>query len=88
LGAKYILGGKICVFNICLKQIFLKKKTILGHKKYFGRTGPEFPFVATGQGVEPVQLSQIAQNREVFRVLLGWCPSDLPRETAGMKINE
>jgi len=38
--------------------------------------------------VEPAELSEIAVDREVFQVLLGLLPSDLPRGKAGMKMIE
>jgi len=38
--------------------------------------------------VEPAELSEIAENRETFRVLLGMQPRDLPRRKVDMKLNE
>jgi len=38
--------------------------------------------------VEPAELSQTAVDREVFQVLLGLLPSDLPRGKSGVKMNE
>jgi len=34
-------------------------------------------------GVEPEELSEIAENRKVFRVLLGMLPRDLPQRKNG-----
>jgi len=38
-------------------------------------------------GVEPVELSKIGFNREVFRVLL-CCPRDIPQRKTAMKMNK
>ena len=39
-------------------------------------------------GMEPAELSEIADNREVFQVLLGSPPAALSEGKAGMKMNE
>jgi len=36
-------------------------------------------------GVEPAEISEIAVDREVFRVLLGCCPRDSPQRKSGHK---
>ena len=41
-----------------------------------------------GLGVEPAELSEIAVDREVFRVPWVCCPCDLHRGKVGTKINE
>jgi len=44
LGGKiHFYGGKILIFIICLKQIFLSTTKFAGHKKDFGVTAPECP---------------------------------------------
>jgi len=39
----HFYGGKILIFIICLKQIFLSKTKFGGHKKYLGVTDPNAP---------------------------------------------
>jgi len=42
------MGGKILIFIICLKHIFLNTTKFGGHKKDLGVTAPEFSTVSAG----------------------------------------
>jgi len=42
-GKIHFEGGKIFVFNICLKQVFSCHNTILGEQTLFGGTAAEWP---------------------------------------------
>jgi len=58
-GKMHFYGGKILIFIICLKQIFLSTTKFGEHKKDLGITVPECPTVSAGLGRTVARKSSI-----------------------------